>query len=164
MSIPAAVRNDPDIYLNKLGTVEMPNKLNGEPLPHLLDIRQAVIFQDSPNLQTAKDFLSYLSQPAVLSAFLKSSYGRFMPPAIEQIESDSFWQDPDDPHISTVVQTVLDGQTRPFYNAINPAYGVVMEENVWGQAIHAMAVEGQSAEVAADRAIERIQTIFREHS
>ncbi|MGB7085780.1 MAG: ABC transporter substrate-binding protein [Phormidesmis sp.] len=164
MSIPAAVRNDPDIYFNKLATMELPNKLSGEPLPHFVDIRLAVIFKGAPHQQTAKDFLSYLTGPEILSRFLKTSYGRFMPPAISQIESDSFWQDTSDPHISTVVQTVLDGQTQPSYNALNPAYGVVMEENVWGQAIHTMAVEGQSAEAAADKAIERIQTIFREYS
>jgi multiple sugar transport system substrate-binding protein len=164
LSIPAAVRNDKNIYFEKLGTVELPNKPSGEPLPHLVDIRQAVIFADAPHLQSAKDFLAYFTQPTVLSTFLKTSYGRFLPPATSQIASDSFWQDPADPHISTVVKTVLDGQTQPYPNAINPAYGVVMEENVWGQVIHAMAVENLSAEAAADRAIAQIKTIFREQS
>ncbi len=164
LSIPAAVRNDPGIYFNKLGTVDFPNKPNGQPLPHLVDIRQAIVFKEAPHQQAAKDFLAYLIQPDVLNAFLKASYGRYMPPSISEIEADSFWQDPADPHISTVVKTVIAGQTHPFYNALNPAYGMVMEENVWGQAIHAMAVEGISAEAAAERAIAQIKSIFREAS
>jgi multiple sugar transport system substrate-binding protein len=164
LSIPAAVRNDPEIYFNQLGTVAFPNKPNGEPLMHFVDIRQAIVFSDSLNQQAAKDFLAYLTQPAVLDRFLKTSYGRFMPPSKNQIKADSFWQDSADPHISTVVKTVVAGQTQPFYNAYNPAYGTVMEENVWGQVIHAMAVENLSAEAAADRAIAQIKTIFRKTS
>lgn len=162
LSIPAAVRNDQDIYFNKLGTINFPNKPNGEPLPHLVDIRQAVIFKDAPHQQAAKDFLAYLIRPDVLDSFLKASYGRYMPPSISEIKADSFWQDPADPHISTVVKTVVSGQTRPYYNALNPTYGIVMEENVWGQTIHAMAVEGVSAEAAAEKAIAQIKAIFRE--
>lgn len=164
LSIPAAVRNDQDIYFNKLGTVDFPNKPDGQPLPHLVDIRQAIVFKEAPHQQAAKDFLAYLIRPDVLNTFLKASYGRYMPPSISEIKADSFWQDPADPHISTVVKTVVGGQTHPFYNALNPAYGVVMEENVWGQAIHAMAVEGVSAEAAAEAAIAQIKSIFREAS
>lgn len=164
LSIPAAVRNDEDIYFNRLGTVEFPDKPNGEPLPHLVSVRLAVIFADSPHLSAAKAFLAYLTQPTVLSDFLKAGYGRFMPPGISQIEADSFWQDPADPHVSTAIKTVTEGRTQPFYNVENPAYGVVMEENVWGQTIHAMAADGLTAEAAADRAIAQIQTIFRKSS
>jgi multiple sugar transport system substrate-binding protein len=164
LSIPAAVRNDQDIYFNKLGTVAFPNKPDGEPLRHFVDVRQAVVFADSLNQQAAKDFLAYLTQPAVLDNFLKTSYGRFMPPSISQIKADSFWQDPADPHISTVVKTVVAGQTQPLYNAYNSAYSTVIEDNIWGQAIHAMAVDNLSAEAAADQAIAHIQTIFRQAS
>ncbi len=164
LSIPAAVRNDDDIYLKKLGTVEFPNKLNGEPLPHFVSIRQAVVFNDAPNLQAAKDFLAYLTQPEVLSDFLETSYGRYMPPAISQIEADDFWQNSADPHVSTVVKTVTDGQIQPFQNVFDPDYGEVMEQNVWGDVIHRMVTEGMSAEDAADEAIVQIKTIFREQS
>ena len=162
LSIPAAVRNDEEIYREKLGTVEFPNAPDGSPLPHFVSIRQAVVFEDAPNAKAAKDFLAYLTQPAVLSDFLKASYGRFMPPALSQIEADAFWQDRADPHVSTVVKTVVEGQTQPFYNALNPAYGIVMEENVWGEAIYAMAADNLAAEEAADRAIARIKAIFSE--
>lgn len=161
LSIPAAVRNDEAVYKQQLGIAEFPNKPSGEPMPHLVDIRQAIIFQDSPHQEAAMDFLSYLTQPEVLSQFLKASYGRFMPPALNQIEADPFWQNPEDIHVYTSVKTMTEGRSHPFYNVINPAYGTVMEENVWGQAIHDMAVDGLSAEAAADWAIARIQAIFQ---
>jgi multiple sugar transport system substrate-binding protein len=164
LSIPAAVRNDQEIYFNQLGTIAFPHKPNGEPLPHFVDIRQAVVFADSPHQQAAKDFLAYLTQPEVLNRFLKTSYGRFTPPSISQIKADNFWENPADPHISAITKTVVEGQTQPFYNAYNPAYGIVMEENVWGQAIHAMAVDEVSAQAAADSAIAQIKSIFREAS
>ena len=164
LSIPAAVRNDDAVYLDKLGTVEFPNKLSGEPLPHFVSIRLAVVFSDAPNLDAAKDFLSYLTKPEVLSDFLETSYGRYMPPAISQIEADRFWQNSDDPHVSTVVKTVTDGQIQPFQNVFNPAYGDVMEQNVWGKAIHRMVTEDVSAEEVADEAIAQIKNIFREQS
>ncbi|MEO1397088.1 MAG: ABC transporter substrate-binding protein [Cyanobacteria bacterium J06634_5] len=164
LSIPAAVRNDSDIYLEKLGTIEFPNKPSGEPLPHLVSIRQAIVFEDAPHVEEAKAFLTYLSQADVLSDFLKTSYGRYMPPALSQIEADSFWQDADDPHVSTVVKTVTDRQTQPFPNVYSPAYGIVMEQNIWGQAIQKMAINEMSAQEAADWATTQIQAIFREHS
>lgn len=164
LSIPAAVRNDSEIYLEKLGSIEFPNKPNGEPLSHYVSIRQAIVFKDAPHLEEAKAFLAYLGKPKILSDFLKTSYGRYMPPALSQIEADSFWQDPDDPHVSTVVKTVTDGQTQPFPNVYNPAYGTVMEQNIWGKAIQQMAMEQMTAEAAADWAIAQIQAIFREQS
>ena len=159
LSIPAAVRNDPDTYLNKLGTIEFPNQPNGDPTPHLVDVRQAIVFKDSPNQAAAKDFLSYLSQPDVLSNFLKSAYGRFLP-INTQLSEDPFWSDPADPHISTVTKTLIDGRTQSYYNTLNPVYSIVMEENIWGQAIYQMAAEGVSAEKAADQAIAHIKQIF----
>lgn len=159
LSIPATVRNDPDTYLNKLGTVEFPNRPNGEPTPHLVDVNQVIIFKNSPNQAAAKDFLLYLIQPDALDNFLKSSYGRFLP-VTTQLKDNPFWSDPADPHISTAVKTLTEGVTKPYDNALNPVYGVVMEENVWGQAIHRMAVKGISAEQAADQAIAQIKQIF----
>jgi multiple sugar transport system substrate-binding protein len=160
LSIPAAIHNDPETY-RKLGTIEFPNKPNGEPLPHLVTVRQAVIFADAPHATAAKSFLAYLVQPNILNRFLKAAYGRFLP-VTTQLQQDPFWLDPADPHISTVATTIAEGRTRPFNNVLNPAYGVFLEENVWGQVLHQMAVENLSAEAAADRAIARLRQIFAE--
>ena len=159
LSIPAAIHNDPEAYSQELGTLEFPNKPNGKPLPHLIMVRQAIIFADAPHTADAKAFLSYLTQPPVLNGFLKASFGRFLP-FTPELKKDPFWLNPRDPHISTVAKTIASGKTRPYHNVLNPAYGVFLEENVWGKVLHQMAVEGLSSEAAADQAIARLKEIF----
>lgn len=163
LSIPAAIRNDENLYFHQMGTLAWPNKPDGSPLPHLLETRQAIIFADAVHIEDAKDFLRYLIQPEVTNQFLKMSYGRFMP-ASDILRSDPFWQNPEDPHISTVTSIVLSGHTQPCNRTLNPAYGVVLEENVWGQVLQAMIEDGLSAEAAADEAISQIQRIFDDWS
>ncbi|NEP18009.1 MAG: carbohydrate ABC transporter substrate-binding protein [Leptolyngbya sp. SIO4C1] len=163
MSIPAAVRNDPDTYLNQLGTLPWPNQPNGEPLPHLIETRLAIVLAESPHPEQAKAFLSYLIQPAVANEFLKTSYGRYIP-SISALRTDPFWQDPADPHLPVTASIVISGNTRPTPKALNPAYGVVMEENVWGAVLHEMVTRNLSAEAAADRAIAEIKQIFADWS
>ncbi|MFE4105378.1 ABC transporter substrate-binding protein [Almyronema epifaneia] len=161
LSIPAAVRNDAETYFNQLGTIELPPKPDGTPLPHLVIVRKAIVFNDGPNQEAAKDFLAYLVQPEVLNTFLKSSYGRFSPP-IDAIAQDPFWLNEQDPHVSTVNRTLVEGRVEVLENVRNPAYGVFLEENVWGEVLQRMAVENLSAEAGADIAIARLQAIFAE--
>ncbi|MEO1401303.1 MAG: ABC transporter substrate-binding protein [Cyanobacteria bacterium J06635_1] len=163
LSIPAAVRNDPDTYQNKLATLPWPDKLDGTPMSHLMETRMAVIFSDSPHQAKAKQFLSYLIQPAVTNEFLKTSYGRFMPPN-QGLESDPFWRNPDDPHVSVATRIVLEGQTQPYGNALNPAYGVALEQNIWGDVLHDIVENGTAPEAAADRAINNLKEIFEQWS
>ena len=59
---------------------------------------------------------------------------------------------------------MLSGHTQPCNRTLNPAYGVVLEENVWGQVLQAMIEDGLSAEAAADEAISQIQRIFDDWS
>jgi multiple sugar transport system substrate-binding protein len=159
LSIPAAVHNDPDAYFKQLGTIEFPKKPNGMPMTHLVMQRQAIIFADAPHVADAKAFLSYLTEPSILNGFLKSSFGRMLPSS-PQLKQDPFWLNPADPHISMASKTIVAGQTRPYYTVFNPAYGIFLEENVWGKVLHQMAVKGLSAEAAADRVIARLQQIF----
>lgn len=159
LSIPAAVHNDPETYRQKLGTLEFPKQPNGNPMTHLIMVRHAIVFADAPHTVDAKAFLSYLTQPPVLTSFLKSSFGRFLP-FTPELKKDPFWLNPSDPHISAVAKTIATGKTRPYHNVLNPAYGVFLEENVWGSVLHQMAVEGLSPEAAADAAIARLKEIF----
>ncbi|WP_292781483.1 hypothetical protein [Nostoc sp. NMS9] len=73
---------------------------------------------------------------------------------------DPFWTNPDDPHISTAAKTLIEGSTRPFYIVQNPAYSLVLKDNVWGKAINRIVVDKISSEQAADEAIARIKQIF----
>jgi multiple sugar transport system substrate-binding protein len=159
LSIPAAVHNDPNTYFKQLGTIDFPKKPNGKPMTQLVMVRQAVIFANAPHAAEAKAFLSYLTQPPVLDGFLKSSFGRFLP-FTPEIKKDPFWLNPADPHISTVSKTIASGHTAPYHNVLNPAYGIFLEENIWGKVLHKMAVEKLPAEAAADQAIARLKEIF----
>jgi multiple sugar transport system substrate-binding protein len=73
LSIPAAVRQNPDLYHYKLGTIEYPNKPNGQPMRRLVAVRQAVLFAKSRNQKLAKDFLAYLIRPEVTGEYLKAA-------------------------------------------------------------------------------------------
>lgn len=159
LSIPAAVRQDPDTYRNKLGILEFPHKPNGKPMRYLVTVEQAVVFAQSKNQKVAKDFLAYLIQPEIMGNYLKAAGGRNLP-VLKPVWKDPFWTDPNDPHISTAAKTLIEGQTRLFYIAQNPAYSLVLKENVWGKALKRVIVDGSSPEQAADEAIERIKQIF----
>jgi multiple sugar transport system substrate-binding protein len=162
LSIPAAVYHDPEAYFKRLGTIEFPKKPSGQPMTHLIMQRQAIIFSDASHAADAKAFLAYLTQPPLLNKYLKSSFGRTLP-STPQLKQDPFWLNPADPHISTASTMIATGQTRPYPIVLNPAYGVFLEENVWGKVLHQMAVEKLPAETAADRAIARMKEIFAQH-
>jgi multiple sugar transport system substrate-binding protein len=159
LSIPAAVHNDRQLYDRQLGTIEFPKKPSGAPMTQLVMVRQAVIFADAPHATQAKAFLSYLTQPQILNGFLKASFGRFLP-FTPEINQDPFWLNSADPHISTVSKTIASGRTAPYDNVLNPAYGVFLEENIWGKVLSKMAVEKLPAAAATDLAIARLKQIF----
>ncbi len=159
LSIPASVRQDLDTYRNKLGILEFPNKPNGKPMRYLVTVKQVVLFAESKNQKTAKDFLAYFIQPETIGNYLKVSGGRNLPVMVP-VWKDPFWKNPADPHLSTAVKNLIQDQTRPFYYVQNPAYSVVLEENIWGKALNRIVVDGISSEQAADEAIERIEQIF----
>lgn len=161
LSIPASQKQDPDLYYNKIGTLEFPNQPDGKPTRYMASVKQAVIFASSKNQQAAKNFLSFLIQPENLGNYTKNSAGRQFP-AMPQLLKDPFWKDPKDPHISVAAKQFTEGQTRPFYSVLNPAYVQVQEENVWGKALNRITIDNLSPEQAADEAITRIKNIFYE--
>ncbi|KJH71443.1 ABC transporter substrate-binding protein [Aliterella atlantica] len=161
LSIATALRQDPDTYSHKLGILELPNKPSGEQMRYLITVQQVILFANSPNQKIAKDFLAYLIQPDVIGNYLKVAGGRHSP-VLKPNWQDPFWTNPQDPHVSTATKTIAQGQTRLFYTFTNPAYSMVLKENVWGKALKRVLVDGSSAEVAADEAIARIKQIFAE--
>ncbi|MDJ0536873.1 MAG: ABC transporter substrate-binding protein [Xenococcaceae cyanobacterium MO_207.B15] len=160
LSIPAAVKQEPDTYNNKLGIVDLPNKPNGEPMRHIFLVEQAVIFTNSPHKQLAKNFLSYLMQPEISNQYLKDS-GRYSP-THEILYQDPYWNNLDDPHTSTVTKTLTKNLTRPIYPSKAPAYSLILKENVWGRSLEKILLDNVTPEVAADEAITRIKKIFAE--
>ncbi|MGK7872193.1 MAG: ABC transporter substrate-binding protein [Xenococcaceae cyanobacterium] len=159
LSIPSSQREDKEIYHNQMVTIEFPDEPDGEKPKYLVAVKQALIFASSKNKKGAKDFLSYLVQPEHLGPYLKGTAGRYYP-VMPLLWKDPFWHDPADPHVSVAAKQLSQGQTRPFYSVLNPAYSQVQSENIWGQAIERVVVDGWSSEKAADEAIERIKQIF----
>ncbi|NEQ72482.1 MAG: carbohydrate ABC transporter substrate-binding protein [Okeania sp. SIO2D1] len=159
LSIPASQKEDREIYHNQIKTIKIPNDPDGEPPEYLVSIKQILTFVSSPNLQKAKNFLSFLILPENIGKYLKLSGGRYFP-VMPQLLSDKFWQDKKDPHISVAVKQYQEGGNRPLNYVLNPAYSQVFSENVWGQAIERVIVDGLSTTDAANEAIAKIQKIF----
>jgi multiple sugar transport system substrate-binding protein len=161
LSIPAAVRQNLDLYQNKLVTKGYPHKPNGKPMRYIALIRQAVVLSNSKNQKLAKDFLAYLIQPEVIGNYLKAAGGRFLP-VNKQVWQDPFWTDPADPHISTAIQPFLKGEIILPYTVLNPAYSLVLKDSIWGKALTKVVLDNLSPEQAADEAIAQIKQIFEQ--
>ncbi|MBF2075221.1 MAG: carbohydrate ABC transporter substrate-binding protein [Synechococcales cyanobacterium C42_A2020_086] len=161
LAIPASQRGDEAVYQEQIVTREFPLEPDGEPIRYLTSIKQALIFKNSPNPNAAKQFLAYLIQPDRLNQYIKGSLGRWFP-VMPDLLKDAFWQDARDPHVSKAVQQLMQHPTRLFYHVLNPAYSQVQSENIWGQAIHRVIVEGQSPEMVVDEAIQHINRIAAE--
>ena len=159
LSIPAAVKQDKDIYYHQLVTTGYPDKPNGKPMRYIAMIRQAIVLADSNKQKLAKDFLTYFNQPEVLSKYLKAAGGRYLP-VNKQILTDTFWTDPADPHISTAIQPFLQEEITLPYTVLNPAYSIVLKDSIWGKALTRVVIDRHSPEQAADEAIAQIKKIF----
>lgn len=158
LSVPASQAAEEDIYRNQLGTQAMPNGPDGNPLTYMVSVKSAIIFTDSKNKEGAKAFMSYLIQPEHLADYLKASLGRWFP-VMPEVMADPFWAETDDPHIAAAYEQ-FQQETRPFQTSLNPAYGEVLAQNVWGNAIGQIIVGGASAEQAAEQAAREIERIF----
>ena len=159
LSIPASQRQDATLYNQQIATQPFPNEPDGDPMTYLVSVKQALIFTESQNPEAAKAFLSYLLKPERLNEYVKGSLGRWFP-VMDSALADPFWQESTDPHVSVAVQQFTQSPTQPFYQALNPAYSRVHTENVWGQALGRVVVDGWSVEDAVDAAIATIQEMM----
>lgn len=163
LSIPAAVRKDTGINLKQLGIIEFPQKPNNDLVNHLVAVNSVILLSQSQNQEIAKDFLRYLVKPDTLSNYLEVSGGRYLP-VINPVWETLGWENSTDEHFATAAKTVIRGKTRPLDIVTNPAYTVILQKNIWGQALNRISVDHISPEQAADQAIAEIKTIFKEWS
>ncbi len=162
LSIATALLEDRESYSQNLGTMEFPHKPDGNLIKHIVLVRQAVILAEAKHQELARDFLAYLTQPEIINNYLQSAGGRYLP-AITTAAQDSFWTNPQNLHISTATKTITnESQTKLFNSAQNPIYSLVLEQNIWGQALNNIVVNKISPEQAADEAIALIKAIFAE--
>ncbi|MDR9403968.1 MAG: ABC transporter substrate-binding protein [Halothece sp. Uz-M2-17] len=159
LSIPGSQRQAPSTYKEDMVTIPWPNKPSGDPMRYIVSTKQMVIPKDTNQLQAAKDLVSYLIQPEVLGEFNKGSQGRFFP-VISDLIDDPYWNDPSDPHISASADYFE--RTRSPYTKLNPAYGEVQTNQVWGKALISIVQDGVPPAEAAEEAVDEINRIFEE--
>ena len=157
LSAPGSQRSDEETYYENLATVEWPSKPDGSSMRYVVELKQAFILAQSTQQEAAKEFLTFLAQPKNLSTYTKGAQGRYLP-VMPELFDDPFWQDKRDTHISVAVKQLQN--TRPAYQVLNPAYGEVAAQNIWGKVIRKIALGELDASAAADESIMAIQQIF----
>ena len=165
LSIPAALRTArPDDYYNNAATIDWPGAANGRPLVIGGGIVRAAVFKAGRNPNLAGAFVRFLAEEGWLAHWLDFAGDQFMPPMRKLVEQP-FWLDPSDPHRMRAAVQML---SRTHYDS---SLGVrdnewrssaIIEENVWGNAVHRVVADGLSPEQAVDEAIARIKHILAE--
>jgi multiple sugar transport system substrate-binding protein len=163
LSIMAALRTArPGDYYKNAATIDWPNAVNGEPVVIDGVVMRGVVFKTARNPALAGDFVRFLAEGGWLAHWLDFAGDENLPPMRKLLEQP-FWLDPSDPHrmraaIQMLTRThLLDMNVRDHEWQAGP----IWEENVWGTAVHRVAVEGISPEQAVDDAIARIKEILR---
>ncbi len=159
--LPKNKYNEPsrDLYFNKIVTADLPNRPDGSDLKSVLGIKQVVIFEKSKHKDAAKSFMRYLLKPEILGRFIRDGSKGRMIPVMPQLLENPFWKEAD-PHFNAVINQLLKQPSRPSYEAINPAYSVVLDKNIWSKAILSIVKEKISVDQAATKAIAQIVDIF----
>ncbi|MFM7267879.1 MAG: ABC transporter substrate-binding protein [Cyanobium sp.] len=159
LSIPGAMTSDDLAYRVRLKSLPWPHTLQGVPLRPIVSLNQILLLRDSPNLAQARDFTAYFLRPEVTASYINGSQGRFVP-VLSSLLDESPANSSSDPHAQMQEQMVKQGQ--PSLTTYHPAYSQVVRKNVWGEMIHAVATGRLTSSDAAQRAISRIQAIFKE--
>ena len=165
LSIPGALKGErPDAYYENAATIDWPDDETGQPLVLVGGVLLAVVFKAGGNPSLAKGFVRFLAEEGWLAHWLTFAGDRYLPPMRKLVEQP-FWLDPTDPHRMRAAMQLL---TRPHLVA---DVGIrdhewrssqILEENVWGKAVHRVVTEGISPEQAVDEAIARIKQILGE--
>jgi len=160
ISTEVALFADKDAY-NDIVTMGLPLSNDGKPVPAQLTVVDWLIPQGAKNVDVAKDFLKYLSQPEVENERLKVGLGRNVPVMPSIVKGDPWWFA--DPHRKAYTEQAVLGPTLPAYWAYNPAYAEVQNTHVWSAAWADIMRGGLTAEAAADKAYKQIEAIFAKY-
>jgi multiple sugar transport system substrate-binding protein len=164
LSIPNALKPDrSDDYYKNAATIDWPNAASGQPLVIVGYVLHGVVFKAAGSPALAEDFVRFLAEEGWLAHWLDFAGERYLPPMRKLVEQP-FWLDPSDPHRMRAAIQIM---TQP--HLINTGVrdhewqsSQILQENVWGKAVHRVAAEGVSPEQAVDEAIARIKQILSE--
>jgi multiple sugar transport system substrate-binding protein len=159
ISISVAEMDNKQEYYDELVTAPFPLDNEGKQVPALLGVELAFIPKGAKNVDTAKDFLRYLIQPANVGSYLKQARGRWLPVMPSIVHDDPYWLDPKDPHRGPAVRQGVLGPTATWPYVFNPAYAQVDAEHVFGVA-ESDVINGMPPDQAASKAFARIDQIF----
>jgi multiple sugar transport system substrate-binding protein len=148
---------------NDMVTMGLPLDNAGKQIPAQLTVIGAFIPKGAKNVEGAKDFLKYLIQPKVTNEYLKTGLGRWLPAMPHLVNSDPFWLDPKDPHVSAYAREGLLDPTVPTYPVFNPGYAEANAQQLWGTAEADVIREGMTPQAAAEKALKRIGQILAKY-
>ncbi|HSS87393.1 MAG TPA: extracellular solute-binding protein, partial [Reyranella sp.] len=143
-------------------TLKLPNDNAGQPMRAELGAAGAFIAKSAKNVAVAKDFLTYVIQPANLNLYLKTGLGRWLPPMPHLVKEDPFWLK-EDPHRTAYATEGMIDPTVPNYPCFNPGYAEANAQQVWGIAVADVVKDGMTVQAAADKALKRIGVILAKY-
>jgi multiple sugar transport system substrate-binding protein len=162
LSIPAALRRErPEDYDRNAATIDWPARPDGESLVLVGAINRAVVFNAGTDSELAGNLVRFLAEEGWLAHWLTFMGDQYMPP-MRKLVDQPFWLDASDPHRMRAAMQIL---TRPHLLSYEvrdheSQSGRIMDENVWGKAVHRVVADGVSPEQAVDEAIARIKQIL----
>lgn len=160
LSIPASQKNaeDKSIYMEKMITMEWPDKPDGRPIEYAASIKTALIFKQSKNKQAAKDFMRFFLQPENLGPQLEGALARWFPVDKRLIDTP-YWTDQSDPHKVVEVRQYTQRPQSVWPHVLNHKLIAVNAENAYGKAVTRVVLEGVSPEQATDELIARMKEL-----
>jgi multiple sugar transport system substrate-binding protein len=164
LSIPNALKHErPKDYYSNTATIEWPLGPTGEAFPIEGGDYGAVVFKDGGHVGTATEFVRFLVAEGWLAHYLDFAGQRMLPP-MPKLRDAPFWLNPGDPHLMAAVMQIASRPTQYDYATISGDRRLdhILEERVWGKAIHRIVTENISPEQAVDEAIARIKQILAE--
>jgi len=149
-----------DAYYNKIRTIVWPDP-QGRQLSYPVAVKQAVIFNNSRNIDVAKSFLRSLCSGDNLRQYTEGALGRWFPVRRDHANVP-FWTGNDDPHRRVVAQQYSTRPLHPFPMVYNYRYADLQNENIWGKALGRVLVDNWTMERAVDELIARMRTVLQQ--
>ena len=143
-------------------TLKLPHDNAGQPMRAELGAAGAFIAKSAKKVAVAKDFLTYVIQPANLNLYLKTGLGRWLPPMPHLVKEDPFWLK-EDPHRTAYATEGMIDPTVPNYPCFNPGYAEANSQQVWGIAVADVVRDGMTVQAAADKALKRLGVILAKY-
>jgi multiple sugar transport system substrate-binding protein len=149
---------------NDVITAPPPKMADGTVMPCQFGVNCMIVPKGAKNVAAGKDFAKYMIQPEINGKFLKGGLGRWLP-IMPELVKDPWWTDPKrDSHVPPYVDQAFGGRELvPFYYIYTPAWAQVRNEHPFNVAIHEVTAKGAKAADAVDKAIGRIEEIFKQY-